>query len=159
MTDAPLTDSPWFFGLLGPVIVVSLAVIYAKFRAAAIRTDLPRLFARRTPAAAFETCRAELAPVGPARIRKAYRWVQALVPHPDPPIQAFDDLSMDLFITRKAMSARLTDAEFRLNPTTKWHQNRGLHLVRTVRDLMEYVLRHGYEAQVYDPSAEPVTWP
>jgi hypothetical protein len=157
MADTAFTESPWFFGLLGPLGVILIAVVYARTRAAMIRSGLPRLFANRTQPAAFDTCRAALPDVDPVRVRQAYRWVQQLVPYPDPPIQAYDDLGSDLYVGRRGMLYRLSEAAMRKNPTQS-HTQSPLYSVHTVAELMAEVLRHGYEAQVYDPAAEPVVW-
>jgi hypothetical protein len=157
MTDPSFTESPWFFGLFGAVLVVCVAVAYTKSLSALAKVRLPRLFAGRTHATAFETCRAALPGVDPARLRQAYRWVQDLVPYPDPPIQASDHLGRDLFVGRRGMLFRLSEAAMRLNPG-KAHTQSPLYSVRTVADLMGEILRNGYEAQVHDPGAEPVAW-
>ena len=157
MTDPAFTDSPWFFGLLGPVVVILLAIVYSRIRAAMAKAGLERLFADRTHAAAFDTCRAALPDVDPVRVRKAYRWVQQLVPYPDPPIQAYDKLGSHLFVVRRAMRFLLSEAAMRKNPT-KSRARSPLYSLQTVADLMAEVLRHGYEAQIYDPTAEPVVW-
>lgn len=158
MPDPAYTESPWYFALFGVLIVVGVAVVYVITIRNLAQARYMRLFAKRTHAAAFDTCRAALPDVDSTRIRNAYRWVQQLVPYPNPPIQASDRLSWDLFVHRRGMLYLLSEAAMRKNPT-KAHLQSPLYSVRTVADLMTEVLRHGYEAQFHDPSAEPVIWP
>ena len=88
MPDPAYTESPWYFALFGVLIVVGVAVVYVITIRNLAQARYMRLFAKRTHATAFDTCRAALPDVDSTRLRNAYRWVQQLVPYPNPPIQA-----------------------------------------------------------------------
>ena len=136
---------PWLIALLGAFFVVCVAVVYSKVTAASARESLAPVFAGRTHEAALATCYAALPGIEHSRIQQAYRWVQELVPFPEPPIHASDLLDLDLFVTRRGVDLQMMASSVWLNPSLpeSWAPQQSL---RTVADLMAEVLRLGYEA-------------